>query len=63
MDSHRLSAEEVDLLMVDRISDAIRPVLIPLEERDYAVQAENSVILAEIAAMVWEAYTRRVKGE
>lgn len=52
----KLSPEEVELLMVPRIVEALYPVLIPIEQQDIRIQAENHAKVTEVAQLAWRAF-------
>jgi hypothetical protein len=58
----RLSPEEVELMMVPRIVEALYPVLIPIEQQDCAIQAANHTKITTIAQVVWRQFVGDVKG-
>lgn len=59
----KLSAEEVEALMVPKLVEAIYPVLIPLEQQDVQIQAANHARMTEIARAVWRQFTAHPNTE
>jgi hypothetical protein len=55
----RYTDEEVEERMVPKIVEAIYPVLIPMEQQDTRIQAENHKHLTEVARETWRAFVRR----
>lgn len=52
----RLSPQEVDQMMIERLVDAIYPVLIPIEQQDVAIQAANFAKVQGAACMAWQSF-------
>ena len=52
----RYSYEEVEAHMVAQITDALYPVLIPLEQQDVAIQARNHERITALSRIVWRAF-------
>lgn len=55
----RLTDEEVEAIIVPRIVEAIYPVLIPMEQQDCRIQAENHARITEVARGAWRAFTAK----
>ena len=53
----RYTDEEMEALMIPQIVDAIYPVLIPMEQQDMRIQAENRAHMTELARVVWRYYS------
>jgi hypothetical protein len=49
----RPTPEQVEAAMVERITDALYPVLIPIEQQDCAIQARNRARVTEAARAAW----------
>lgn len=59
-----MTEQQVEREMVRKIADAIYPVLIPFEEQDVAIQAENAKQIDAIARQAWRSFFRgRVECE
>lgn len=56
----RYTAEEVEARMVPKLVDVLYPVLIPFEQQDMRIQAENHLRVTEIARVAWRLF---VTGE
>jgi hypothetical protein len=56
MPRQKLSREEVETMMVERIVEAIYPVLIPMEQQDCAIQAKNLAKVTGAARHAWRAF-------
>lgn len=52
----RYSAEEVEAIMIPKIVEAIYPVLIPMEQQDCAIQANNRALMTELATGLWRKF-------
>lgn len=55
----KYSDEEVEARMVPLIVEAIYPILIPVEQHDMKIQAENYKRMVEIATRVWRDFAAR----
>jgi len=53
-----MSGQQLEREMVRKIADAIYPVLIPFEEQDVAIQAENAKQIDAIAYQAWRSFFR-----
>jgi hypothetical protein len=42
--------------IIQRLMAAMRPILIPFEEQDMAIQAENTKLVEKAATAAWMAY-------
>lgn len=58
----RLSPEEVGKLMIERLIEAIYPVLIPMEQQDMAIQAANRQKIASASDAAWRAFNGETVG-
>lgn len=47
---------EVEARMVPKIVEAIYPVLIPMEQQDMRIQAENHALLTLLATAMWRSF-------
>jgi hypothetical protein len=54
----RFTDEEVEARMVPKITDALYPILIPVEQQDMRIQAENHKRVTEAARSAWRAYIK-----
>lgn len=52
----RYTDAEVEARMVPQLIDAIYPVLIPIEQQDMRIQAENRAKIASIALTAWRTF-------
>ncbi len=52
----RLTDQEVETRMVRAIADALKPVLIPVEQQCMQIQAENWDEMERLARIVWRAF-------
>jgi hypothetical protein len=50
----RPTPEQVEATMVERITDALYPVLIPIEQQDCAIQARNRERVTKAARAAWQ---------
>jgi len=55
----RYTDEEIEAVMVPKLVDAIYPVLIPIEQQDCAIQAQNRARITEIATGIWRSFAER----
>lgn len=53
----RFTSEEVEAYMVPRLVEAIYPVLIPVEQQDMRIQAENHKRVTDLATRIWREFT------
>lgn len=53
----RYTDSEVEARMVPQIVEAIYPVLIPMEQQDCRIQAENHAAMTKIATLIWRLFT------
>ena len=51
--ARRYTSEEVEARMIPQIVQAIYRVLIPVEQQDCRIQAENYKRMIEIATIIW----------
>lgn len=49
-------SKEVDRMMIERLIEAIYPVLIPMEQQDMAIQAANLMKVQGAACVAWNAF-------
>ena len=54
----RRDPKEVEAIMVPKIVEAIYPVLIPMEQQDCRIQAENHKRMTQLATDLWRSFTR-----
>ena len=52
----RATPEEVEAFMVPKIVEALYPVLIPVEQQDCAIQANNHARVTEAAQQAWRSF-------
>lgn len=50
------SPEEVEAAMVPKLVEVLYPVLIPFEQQDCRIQAENHAKITEIATQAWRSF-------
>lgn len=50
----RPTPEQVEATMVERITEALYPVLIPIEQQDCAIQARNRERVIKAARAAWQ---------
>ena len=50
----RPTPEQVEATMVERITDALYPVLIPIEQQDCAIKARNRERVTKAARAAWQ---------
>lgn len=55
----RLNDDEVEALMVPKIVEAIYPVLIPMEQQDCRIQAQNHARMTGLARDMWRAFATK----
>lgn len=53
----RYTDEEVETRMVPQLTEALYPVLIPVEQQDTRIQAENRARVTEVAKMAWRFFS------
>lgn len=53
----KYSAEQVEAMMVPKLVEAIYPVLIPIEQQDCRIQAENHQRMTDIATRIWREFS------
>lgn len=59
---NKMTEQEVQDMMVQKISDAIHPVLIPFEEQSWTEQVENRKVIDNISTMVWKEFLEQFKS-
>lgn len=52
----RYTDEEVEARMVPQIVEAIYPIMIPIEQQDMRIQAQNREKMTEVARIAWRAF-------
>lgn len=52
----RYTDEQIEERMVPEIVDALYPILIPMEQQDMRIQAENRARVTEVARITWRAF-------
>lgn len=52
----KVSADEIEALMVVLLADAIYPVLYPIEQQDMAIQARHRARVVHVAKAAWQAF-------
>ena len=58
----RMTDEEVKNMMEKKISNALYPVLIPVEEQCCQIQEENAKVVNNISKMVWKEFLEQFKS-
>lgn len=53
----RYTDEEVEARIVPQLVEVIYPILIPMEQQDMRIQAENRERITEVARIAWRAFT------
>lgn len=54
----RYTDDQVEAMMVPKLVDVIYPVLIPVEQQDVRIQAENHKRITEVARSVWREFVK-----
>lgn len=49
--------------VVKEITDALYPILFPVQQQDYGIQARNYAQVEQAAKTLWEQWLRRCSGE
>lgn len=60
--TRRCSDAEVEALMIPQLVQAIYPVLIPVEQQAWHIQAENHKRMTELATQLWRSFTAGGEG-
>lgn len=56
----RYTDEEVEQRMIPQLVNVLYPVLIPMEQQDMRIQAENHKHVTDVARIAWRAFLERV---
>jgi hypothetical protein len=52
----RYTPEQVEQMMIERLVEAIYPVLIPIEQQDVAIQKRNLAKITSAARSAWQSF-------